>query len=653
MINLEWEKFENKRILIGSPICQNDLILKEFLLSLEEVEKEIFDVGYCFIDDNKEIESKKLLEEFQNKNKDVTILNIENCSNEEYFCDDYTHRWNNDLVAKVTMFKNSIIKYFLENEYDYLFFIDSDIVLHPSALKSLVSKDKDIISNIFWTKWSPDGEELPQVWLKDAYTMHNAKMNEPKTKKEIDDETKQFLRMLKKPGVYRVGGLGACTLIKREPLLKGVNFDEMYNLSFWGEDRFFCVRAVACGFELYVDTNYPAYHIYRKENLEGVQKFKEDAQKREYDILGYNLSEKLTDFLDKYYKYSYKDIISYDWMKIFYKEEGERLQKIKAREEVSIKQAKITSVYKVADWRIMFFEAKDRVAIKYKIIINGIKNNYSFSKEEEKIAFFRKENSEWKIESLVEEKKEKILETPYIRKVKEKSKLTLSMIVKNEEGRYLERVLKQNKKYITNAVIIDDGSTDRTKEIIKDILGDIDLKLIENNQSMFLNEVNLRKLQWNETIKTSPDWILSLDADEVFEEAFEENILDLINSDPWCDAYAFRLYDFWDENNFREDANWKAHFTYRTFLTRYQKDFNYKWVENPIHCGRLPNNVLELNTSISKYRLKHYGWMKQEDRLKKYARYKRHDPQGIYGDAKQYASILDPNPRLVRWNENE
>ncbi|WP_297637960.1 glycosyltransferase [uncultured Clostridium sp.] len=653
MINLGCENFKNKKILIGSPICQNNLILKEFLISLEEVEKEMFDVGYCFIDDNKELESKKLLEEFQNKIKNVTILNIENCSSEEYFCDDYTHRWNNDLVAKVTMFKNSIIKYFLENEYDYLFFIDSDIVLHPLALKSLVSKDKDIISNIFWTKWSPDGDELPQVWLKDAYTMHDAKMNEPKTRKEIDDETKQFLIMLKKPGVYRVGGLGACTLIKREPLLKGVNFDEMYNLSFWGEDRFFCVRAVAYGFELYVDTNYPAYHIYRKDNLKGVEKFKEDAKKRNYDILGYKLSEKLTAFLDEYYKFSYKESISYDWMKFFYKREGERLQKIRAREEMSIKQFKITSIYKVADWKIMFFEVKDRVAIKYKIIINGIKNNYSFSKEDEKIAFFKKEKSEWKIESLVEEKKEKILETPYIRKVKEKNKLTLSMIVKNEEGRYLERVLNQNKKYITNAVIIDDGSTDRTKEIIKDILGDIDLKLIENNQSMFLNEVNLRKRQWNETIKTSPDWILSLDADEVFEDAFEENILELIDSDPWCDAYAFRLYDFWDENNFREDANWKAHFTYRTFLTRYQKDFNYTWIENPVHCGRLPNNVLELNTSISKYRLKHYGWMRQEDRLKKYARYKKHDPQGIYGNVNQYASILDPNPRLVRWSENE
>lgn len=653
MINLGCENFKNKKILIGSPICQNNLILKEFFISLEEVEKEIFDVGYCFIDDNKELEAKKLLEEFQNKIKNVTILNIENCSSEEYFCDDYTHRWNNDLVAKVTMFKNSIIKYFLENEYDYLFFIDSDIVLHPLALKSLVSKDKDIISNIFWTKWSPDGDELPQVWLKDAYTMHDAKMNEPKTRKEIDDETKQFLIMLKKPGVYRVGGLGACTLIKREPLLKGVNFDEMYNLSFWGEDRFFCVRAVAYGFELYVDTNYPAYHIYRKDNLKGVEKFKEDAKKRNYDILGYKLSEKLTAFLDEYYKFSYKESISYDWMKFFYRREGERLQKIRAREEISIKQFKITSIYKVADWKIMFFEANDRVAIKYKIIINGIKNNYSFSKEEEKIAFFKKENNEWKIESLVEEKKEKILETPYIRKVKEKNKLTLSMVVKNEEGRYLERVLNQNKKYITNAVIIDDGSTDRTKEIIKDILGDIDLKLIENNQSMFLNEVNLRKRQWNETIKTSPDWILSLDADEVFEDAFEENILELIDSDPWCDAYAFRLYDFWDENNFREDANWKAHFTYRTFLTRYQKDFNYTWIENPVHCGRLPNNVLELNTSISKYRLKHYGWMRQEDRLKKYARYKKHDPQGIYGNVNQYASILDPNPRLVRWSENE
>lgn len=653
MSALEYEKFKGKKVLIGSPICQDAEILKEFLLSLKELEKEDFDIGYCFVDDNKLEESKELLREFKKDVENVILLDIKLQDNKEYFCDDYTHRWNNDLVAKVTLFKNAIIKYSVDEGYDYLFFIDSDIVLHPLSLKSLISRDKDIISNIFWTKWSPDGDELPQVWRKDAYTMHDAKMNEPKTQKEIQDETKQFITMLKKPGVYKVGGLGACTLIKRAPLKKGVNFDEMYNLSFWGEDRFFCVRAVAYGFDLYVDTNYPAYHIYRKEYLKGVEKFKLNAKKREYDILGYNLSEVLTKFLNKYYNYSYKEELSYNWTNLFYKEEGERIKNLRQIEEKTIKNAKITSKYKVLDWKIIFFETKYKVAIKYKIEIEGIKNNYSFKREEENIAILREEEGLWKIEAISAEKRAKVLEVPFIRKVKDKSKLTLSMIVKNEEGRYLEEVLTQNKKYITNAVIIDDGSTDRTREIVKDILGDTKLKLIENKKSMFLNEVNLRKLQWNETIKTSPDWILSLDADEVFENAFEDNILDLIDSDPWCDAYAFRLYDFWDKKNFREDEYWKAHFTYRTFLTRYQKNFNYTWIENPIHCGRLPNNILGLNIATSKYRIKHYGWMKQEDRLKKYVRYKKHDPQGIYGNKGQYESILNPNPRLVRWNENE
>src|SRR5690606_16148011 len=59
-----------------------------------------------------------------------------------------------------------------------------------------------------------------------------------------------------------------------------VSFSEIKNLSFWGEDRHFCIRAAALGLSLYVDTNYPAYHIYRESDLEGVWKYKEICSNR-------------------------------------------------------------------------------------------------------------------------------------------------------------------------------------------------------------------------------------------------------------------------------------------------------------------------------------------------------------------------------------
>ncbi|ARO64137.1 Glycosyl transferase [Bacillus cereus] len=53
-----------KRILIGSPINQKENILKEFLMSLQELETDELEVSYYFIDDNEESNSSALLEKF-------------------------------------------------------------------------------------------------------------------------------------------------------------------------------------------------------------------------------------------------------------------------------------------------------------------------------------------------------------------------------------------------------------------------------------------------------------------------------------------------------------------------------------------------------------------------------------------------------------
>jgi CDP-glycerol glycerophosphotransferase (TagB/SpsB family) len=260
------------RVLIGSPIHQKPQILKEFLKSLKELNKESLDVNYCFIDDNNINESSELLYEFAAEEKEVYIYKTEN--NDEYTCDNNTHHWKEHLVWKVAGFKDKIIQYARDNNYDYLFFIDSDLVLHPDTLKHLISTGKDIISEIFWTRWQPNAIELPQVWLKDSYTQYHMERDETVHQDEIISRHREFLKQLRIPGIYEVGGLGACTLISQYALNKGLSFKEIKNISFWGEDRHFCIRAVALGLSLHVDTHYPAYHIYREEDLNGVNRYK-------------------------------------------------------------------------------------------------------------------------------------------------------------------------------------------------------------------------------------------------------------------------------------------------------------------------------------------------------------------------------------------
>lgn len=228
--------------------------------------------------------------------------------------------------------------------------------------------------------------------------------------------------------------------------------------------------------------------------------------------------------------------------------------------------------------------------------------------------------------------------------------ITLSMIVKNECGRYLEQALTRHREYISNAVIIDDGSTDRTAEECLRLLEGIPVKLVRNPVSRFQNEIELRLQQWEETIGENPKWILNLDADEWFEDRFASEIHPLLLGEQ-ADVLCFRLYDFWSKKAYRADEYWQAHHFYRPFLLRYRPHFNYRWKTSAQHCGRFPENILELPSANSALRLKHMGWSSPVDRENKFIRYMLLDPNGEHGWKDQYLSIMDEHPSLVEWSD--
>jgi|GEM_PF-200621 len=276
------------KVLIGSPIHQEPEILKEFLKSLNNLRRDKIDVHYMFVDDNIVQESSNILKEFAEEQKNVSIYKSDYC--DQYIRNDKTHLWSEELVWKVADFKDRIIEYAVKNNFDSLFLVDSDLILHPNTLQQLISTGKNIVSEIFWTKWQPNGSELPQVWLKDFYTLYESKRGEFLTQEEIAKREGLFINKLRIPGVYEVGGLGACTLISKAALQKGVSFKEIKNISFRGEDRHFCVRAAALGLSLFVDTHYPAYHIYRKKDLKGVADFVKKCNSKKITLVNTSYS---------------------------------------------------------------------------------------------------------------------------------------------------------------------------------------------------------------------------------------------------------------------------------------------------------------------------------------------------------------------------
>jgi len=513
------------RVLIASPVRQKEHVLAQFLASLKLLDHTDVDVDFAFVDDHNE---HHLLNVFLTENKNVRVFpgNPE----DSYVCDETTHYWREKVIWKIASYKDNFIKLALDEGYDYLFLIDSDLYVQPQTLKHLITLQKDIVSEVYWTRWQPNTFPLPQVWVSGHYQMHTAPRGVTFNQDEINRGTAEFLDMLSVPGTYKVGMLGACTLISRKALSLGVSFNQIYNLDLWGEDRHFCIRAAALNLKLYADTHFPPYHIYRESELEGLKEYKRK--------LGIHVEAEVT-----------------------------------------------TPTVPVDSMRP----------------IKG-------------------------------------------------SKITLAMLVRNEANRYLERVLKHAAHYIDEAVILDDASDDNTVEVCKNALIGIPLTVVSNSEPGFNNEIVLRKELWNLTIATDPDWILVLDADEIFEDRIFDIIKKLAKAQQIY-HYSFRLYDMWNESSYRDDTYWSAHTIYRPFMIRYVPDYNYVWKETPQHCGRLPLNLYELPGALSQLRLKHLGWMKEEDRLNKYNRYKQLDPDAVYGITEQYESILDPQPNLILWEE--
>jgi glycosyltransferase involved in cell wall biosynthesis len=238
-----------RKVLIASPIRQKPAILRAFLDSLGRLETTGLDVSFAFIDDSEGVE-RAVLWQFTSQQDDALILDPECDCPGEYKRDETTHFWDTALMSKLAVFRNRFLQMALDGGYDYLFMVDSDLVLHPKTLAHLVGLGKDIVSEVFWTRWQPNDPPMPQVWLSGQYTT-----------------TPEFVEALKQPGVYPVGGLGACTLISRKAIEAGVSYSEVLGIDLVGEDRHFCARAAALGLEMWADTHYPPKHLYRESDL--------------------------------------------------------------------------------------------------------------------------------------------------------------------------------------------------------------------------------------------------------------------------------------------------------------------------------------------------------------------------------------------------
>ena len=176
-----------QRVLVGSPVCERASVLRAFLISLKSLEHEGFLIDYIFIDDNDSEISEKLLKNFKREGSEVTVLPAVKGSAAE----DTDARKEARLV-RVAGYRNRIIRYAMQKEYDAVFLVDSDLILHPALVEYLRATQKGVISELFWSKSCAGRSSGPNAWLMEERAPNSDKRNAALYKKEADGELRNL-----------------------------------------------------------------------------------------------------------------------------------------------------------------------------------------------------------------------------------------------------------------------------------------------------------------------------------------------------------------------------------------------------------------------------------------------------------------------------
>jgi hypothetical protein len=216
--------------------------------------------------------------------------------------------------------------------------------------------------------------------------------------------------------------------------------------------------------------------------------------------------------------------------------------------------------------------------------------------------------------------------------------LTVASIMRNEADRFLPSWLDAVTQFADRIVVLDDGSTDGTAEL----LAGEQVEAYPDVGIMFGNEWTARRKLWQLATKGA-DWVLWLDADQL----------------PSCDprpflrgaAAVFRVYDLWSDDTYREDAWWTGHqrcWWPAVHVPSLPDGFVDEWPERGWHSGHIPRNVPGPYNPVHECSILHWAYSSPELRAQKAAMYEALAPHLTEKERFHAKTITVPNPVTKR-----
>lgn len=225
-------------------------------------------------------------------------------------------------------------------------------------------------------------------------------------------------------------------------------------------------------------------------------------------------------------------------------------------------------------------------------------------------------------------------------------KLVASAIVRNEAERYLDVWLHHLLSYCDGVVLLDDGSTDATREIASSY-PEVDLH--RNTGPSFLeHESEARNQLLHHTMRSGTEYVLSIDADEFIGDgiALREALHD------GAPVYAVTMREVWkvDEGQdtlaLRVDGLWgdrRTHILWRS--PGRPRGQMWRIPRRRLACGREPLTVRRSHAVDAGLAVYHFGWTRERDRQARAERYFEHD-RGRYHADRHLQSILWPDDQV-------
>jgi hypothetical protein len=162
-------------------------------------------------------------------------------------------RWNGARLRLMGRVRDEMRRAALTGEYDYLFMVDSDMILGPGTLDHMLFHCRDIVAGLVWTKYKAWTKRVwPNVWRING--------NKPDTAPHVAPDDELLVR-INVGGLHQVEVTGGCYLISRHALER-TSFAPLPDTA--SEDLCFAKSAKAAGLPIYLDCDVSIEHRRRR-----------------------------------------------------------------------------------------------------------------------------------------------------------------------------------------------------------------------------------------------------------------------------------------------------------------------------------------------------------------------------------------------------